>query len=77
MASQLKPTPSDLDFEQIEMLANFSDCAADHPKLTFEDVAKKLGVDFTKAKNGDTWKKECREVFERNKIPRKTSNRSK
>jgi len=33
--------------------------------LSFEQVAKKLGVDFTKPKNGAGWKKECREVFER------------
>jgi hypothetical protein len=32
------------------MLANFSDYAADFPKLSFEDIAKKLGVDFSKAK---------------------------
>ena len=47
------------------MLANFSDYAADYPKQTFEEIAKKLGVDFSKAKNGKVWEKECREVFER------------
>jgi len=59
------PDPPDLDFEQIEMLANSSDYAADFPKLSFEDIAEKLGVDFSKAKNGIAWEKECREVFER------------
>jgi hypothetical protein len=29
--------------EQIEMLANFSDYSADYPKLSFEEIAKKLG----------------------------------
>jgi hypothetical protein len=47
------------------MLANFSDYAADFPKLTFEEIAKKLGVDFSKAKNGIAWERECREVSER------------
>ena len=64
MPTELKSKPSDLDFEQIEMLANFSDCAVDYPKLTFEEIAKRLGVDFSNAKNGKTWEAECREVFE-------------
>jgi hypothetical protein len=53
-----------LDFEQIEMLGNFRDYAAKYPDLTFEEITKKLGVDFSKAKNGKLWEKECREVFE-------------
>ena len=65
MVTQPKSKAPDLHFEQIEMLANFSDCAVDYPKLTFEEVANKLGVDFSKAANGQTWEKECREVFER------------
>lgn len=36
-------------------LGNFSDCAFDCPKLTFEEIAKKLSVNFAKAKNGKTW----------------------
>jgi hypothetical protein len=47
------------------MLANFADCAADYPTMSFEDIARKLGVDFKNAKNGAAWEKECREVFER------------
>jgi hypothetical protein len=65
MATRPKTTAPDVDFEQIEMLPNFSDYAADYPKVTFEEIAKKLGVNFRKAKNGKTWEKECREVFER------------
>ena len=65
MPTQPKTKPIDLDIEQIEMLANFSDYAADYPKLPFEAVAKKLGVDFSKAKNGKMWGAECREVFNR------------
>jgi hypothetical protein len=47
------------------MLANFSDYAADYPKLSFEEIAKKLGVNFSKAKNGQAWIKQHREVFDR------------
>ena len=47
------------------MLANFSDYAADYPKMSFEKVAKKLGVNFRKANNGKVWEHECREVFDR------------
>jgi hypothetical protein len=53
----------DLSFEQIEMIANFADCAADFPDLTFEEVAKKLGVDFSNAEFGKIWEMECREAF--------------
>jgi hypothetical protein len=60
-----EPNVPDLEFEQIEMLANFADYAADFPDLLFEQVAKKLGVDFSNAKNGAVWEKECREVFDR------------
>jgi hypothetical protein len=60
-----KSKTPDLTFEQIEMLANFSDSAFDYPKLSFEEIAKKLGVDFSKAKNGRAWEVECREIFDR------------
>jgi len=35
------------------------------PNLSFEELAKKLGINFCKATNGKVWEKECREVFER------------
>jgi hypothetical protein len=53
--TQPEANAADLDFAQIEMLANFSDYAADAPKVSFEDIARKLGVDFSKAKNGKVW----------------------
>jgi hypothetical protein len=65
MATRPKTPARDLTFEQIEMLANFSDYAADYPSLTFEEITKKLGVDFSEAKNGNKWEEECREVFDR------------
>ena len=64
MATWQKPKVPDLNFEQVEMIGNFSDYAADYPKLSFEEIAKRLGVDFSKAKNRKTWKAECREVFD-------------
>jgi hypothetical protein len=64
MAAQLKPNPPDLDFEQLQMVANFSDYAVDCPNLSFEEIAKLLGVDF-KANNGKSWEEACREAFER------------
>jgi hypothetical protein len=66
MTTRPKPTVSDLDFE---MLANFSDYVADYPKLSFEEIAKKLGVDFVKAKNGKVWEAECRKVFDLEREP--------
>jgi hypothetical protein len=59
-----KAKTPDLTLEQIEALANFSDHAADCPNLSFDEIAKLLGVDFTKAKNAKIWEKECRDVFE-------------
>jgi hypothetical protein len=49
MVTRLKPKTADLTFEQIEMLPNFSDSAAGYPEMSFEEIAKKLGVDFSKA----------------------------
>ena len=63
MATRPKSNAPDLDFGQIETLANFSDYAADYQKSLFEDIAEKLGVNFRKANNGKLWEKECREVF--------------
>jgi hypothetical protein len=47
------------------MLPNLGDYPAGYPKLSFEEIGKKLRVDFSKAKNGKTWEGECREVFDR------------
>jgi hypothetical protein len=65
MATRPQPNIPDLTFKQAEMLANFSDAAADYPALTFEEIVKKLAVDFSNARNGKAWEQECREVFER------------
>jgi hypothetical protein len=63
-----RPKASALNFEQIEMLANFSDYSAEYPKLPFEKVAQKLGVDFSTVKNGKLWEQECREAFDGNRL---------
>jgi len=65
MATRPKSNAPDLDFEQIEMIANFSDYAADYRKLSFEEIAKMLGANFSKAINGKTRENEFREVFEK------------
>jgi hypothetical protein len=65
MAASPKANPPGLDFEQIEMLAKFSNYAADCPDLSFEEISKLLGVDFNKANKGKVWEQECRNVFER------------
>jgi len=55
----------DKPVNRLEMLANFSDYAADYPALSFAEVAKKLGVNFSQARNGKAWEEECRDVFNR------------
>jgi hypothetical protein len=65
MATRPKSKPPELTLEQIDLLASFTDYAVDYPKLSFEEVARKFEVDFSKARNGKAWEKECREVFER------------
>lgn len=63
MATRPQSNAPGLTFEQIEMLANFSDYAADYLSLAFEEITRKLGVDFKNAKNGKTWEAEYREAF--------------
>jgi hypothetical protein len=64
MKSRATANAAGLDFYQIKMLANFGDAAVDYPRLSFEEIAMRLGVDFDKAQNGKAWEKECRDVFE-------------
>jgi len=47
------------------MIANFSDGAAEYPKLASEQIATKVGVRFSKAKIRKAWEKECRDQFDR------------
>jgi hypothetical protein len=65
MAATMKAKPTSLDFGQIEMFINFSDAGFAYPKLSFEQAAKKLGVDFNKVANGKALEKECRGLFGR------------
>jgi hypothetical protein len=71
MAKQPKRRPAKLSLEQIEMVANFSDIAADYPKLSFQAVAKKMGMDFGNAKNSKAWEQECKEAFDNNRVAKK------
>ena len=59
-----------LTMEQIEMLANFSHASENYPDLSFEEVALKL-LDpdpFKSTPNGKQFEKECREVFDRERV---------
>jgi len=47
------------------MLANSATTLWIIPKLSFEEIAKKLGVDFNKAKNGKYGRRNAGKFFER------------
>jgi hypothetical protein len=61
----MKAKPTSLDLGQIEILIPFADAGFAYPKPSFEQAAKKLGVDFKKIANGNAWEKECRGLFDR------------
>jgi len=68
MVAAMKARSTRLDFGQIEMFINFSDAGFAYPKLPFEQAAKKLGVDFNKVANGKALEKECRGLFDRERL---------
>ena len=52
--------------EQVEVAAQFADHAFDYPGLSFDEVARKvLPKGFGKGPTGTRFKKEAKEVFER------------
>ena len=57
----------ELSFEQTEMLGKFGGASSDYPKLSFEEVARKLlgPKSFKATKLGKQFEKVCREVFDR------------
>ena len=57
----------ELSFEQTEMLGKFGGASSDYPKLSFEEVARKLlgPKPFKATTKGMRFKKICREVFDR------------
>jgi hypothetical protein len=57
-------TKQELTTEQIEVVGQMNDLSFENPKLTFEQVVRKVGINFI-VPNGKAWEKECREVFER------------
>jgi hypothetical protein len=56
-----------LSSAQIEIVGQFNDYAWENSKLSFEDVARKeLGPNpFPKTQNGQKFRSECNEVFDR------------
>ena len=65
MAATMKAKPTSLNSGQIEMFIHFADARFAYPKLSFEQAAKKLGVDFNRVVNGRALKKACRELIDR------------
>jgi len=58
----------ELTFEQTEMLGKFGGASSVYPKLSFEEVARKLlgpKKPFKATKKGKQFEKVCREVFDR------------
>jgi hypothetical protein len=57
----------ELTFEQTEMLGKFGDASFDYPKLSFEEVARKLlgPKPFKTTTKGKKFEKVCREAFDR------------
>jgi hypothetical protein len=54
-----------LTFEQIELAALFTDGAFDNPKMTFDEVAKKiLPQGFGKGASGTAFRKESQDTFD-------------
>jgi hypothetical protein len=59
-----------LNMEQIEIVGRFNDLAWDYPKLSFNEVAKKvLPAGFGTGASAKRFKKEAKEVFDREREP--------
>jgi hypothetical protein len=54
-----------LTVEQIEIVGQFNDLSFENPRLTFAAVAKKNRIKFPNTPAGKLFKRECREVFDR------------
>ncbi len=65
MAATMKTKPSGLGSGQVEMLIKFADASFAYRNLSFEQAARKLGVDFNRVANGKALEKECRGLFDR------------
>ena len=57
----------ELTFEQTEMLGKFGGASFDYPKLSFEEVARRLlgPKPFKATTKGKQFKKVCRDAFDR------------
>jgi hypothetical protein len=54
-----------LTTEQVEIVGQFADYSFENSRLTFAAVAKKNGIKFPNTPAGRQFKRECREVFDR------------
>jgi hypothetical protein len=66
MPTASKPT---LTPEQWELVGQFNDESFENPKLSFEEVAAKLGARFSDTPEGRLFEKECRACFDLERQP--------
>jgi hypothetical protein len=59
------PRKAKLTVEQVELVAQFADYSYEYPRLTFAQVAKKLGAKFPATAAGRQFKRVAKEVFDR------------
>jgi hypothetical protein len=65
MATKTKPkTEPKLTLEQMEIVGQMNDLSFEHKKLSFAQVVKKYGITF-EGKNGKIFKRECKQIFAR------------
>jgi len=61
---QKRPATPDLPMEQSDLAVSFYDMAADYPKESFEQVAKRVVPrGFGRTKTGAAFKKEAQRMF--------------
>ncbi len=62
---QERATIPDLSLEQTDLAVSFYDAAADHPKKTFAQVAKRIAPrGFGRTKTSAVFKKEARKMYD-------------
>lgn len=71
-ASTRRSSKPRLSAEQIEIVAQFADYSFEYPRLTFDEVAKKiLGArPFTNAPTGRKFRRDAKAVFDREREER-------
>ena len=69
MAAKYPAKRPQLSVHQIELVAQFADFSYEYPRLSFTQVAKKiLGGPFPNTLAGRQFKREAKEVFDRERL---------